>query len=92
MFTLRARVPNILGDFSDQVAETLGSRLSGLRTDQPGPYSRHVPVRDPDKMAALNAELEEKLLQIQELEGRSAGLEPATFRLVCRIGRIYAVL
>jgi hypothetical protein len=31
------------------------------------------------KIGWLKAELEEKLLQIREFEGRSAGLEPATF-------------
>jgi hypothetical protein len=32
---------------------------------------------NPEELAELKAELQEKLLQIQEFEERSAGLEPA---------------
>jgi hypothetical protein len=34
---------------------------------------------NPEELAALKAELRQKLLQIEEFEGRSAGLEPAAF-------------
>jgi hypothetical protein len=64
-------VPDFLSDFLEQAAETLGEPLFGASN---GPTGGPTPVTflsDPDKLAALKAELEEKLLQIQEFEGRA---------------------
>ena len=63
-------MPDFLGDYLEQVAETLGEPLFGALN---GPTGGPTPVTflaDPDKVAALKAELEEKLLQIREFEER----------------------
>ena len=71
VFHLRARVPKFLGDFFEQAAETLGEPLFGASN---GPTGGPTPVTflsDSDKLAALKAELQEKLLQIEGFEGRA---------------------
>ena len=58
-------------DLQKQAAEALGELLFG---DPDGPAADPTPVTlpsNPEELAALKAELEEKLLQIQELEGRA---------------------
>jgi hypothetical protein len=64
-------VLDFLGDFFKQAAETLGEPLFGTSN---GPNGGPTPVTflsESDKLAALKAELEEKLLQIREFEGRA---------------------
>ena len=58
-------------DPQKQAAEALGELLFGVPN---GPAAGSTPVTflsDPDKLAARRAELQQKLLQIEELEGRA---------------------
>ncbi len=58
-------------DLQKQAAEALGELLFGT---QDGAFGDPTPVTlpsDPDRLAELKAELQQKLLQIQELEGRA---------------------
>jgi hypothetical protein len=62
-----ARVLDFLGEFLEQTAETLGEPLFGASN---GPTGGPTPVTflsDPDKLAALKAEVEEKVLEIRGL-------------------------
>jgi len=64
-------VPDFLGDFLEQAAETVGEPLFGASN---GPTGSPTPVTflsDPDKLAEPKAELQEKLLQIEEFERRA---------------------
>ena len=56
-------------DLQNQAAEALGELLFGT---QDGTYGDSTPVTlpsNPERLAELKAELQEKLLQIQEFEG-----------------------
>jgi hypothetical protein len=64
-------VPDFLGDFLEQAAETLGEPLFGASHGPTGGLTPFTFLSDPDKLATLKAELEEKLLQIREFEGRA---------------------
>jgi hypothetical protein len=64
-------VPNFLGDFSEQAAESLREPLFRASNGPTGGPTPVTFVSDPDKLAALKAELQEKLLQIREFEGRA---------------------
>jgi hypothetical protein len=62
---------SVPADLQEQAAEALGELLFGASN---GPTRDPTPVTflsDPDKLAALKAELQEKLLQIEGLEGRA---------------------
>ena len=64
-------VPDFLSDFLEQAAETLGEPLFGASN---GPTGDPTPVTlpsNPKELAALKAELEQKLLQIRMFEGRA---------------------
>jgi hypothetical protein len=63
----------------EQAAETLGEPPFGASNGPTGDPTPVMFLSDPDKLAALKAELEEKLLQIRGFGVRSAGLEPAAF-------------
>jgi hypothetical protein len=58
-------------DLQKQAAEALGELLFGASNGPSGDPTPVTFLSDPDKLAALKAELEEKLLQIEEFEGRA---------------------
>ena len=61
-------MPDFLGDFLEQAAETLGEPLFGASN---GPTGGPTPVTflsDPDKLAELTVELAETFLQIREFQ------------------------
>jgi hypothetical protein len=73
-------VPNFLGGFLEEAAETLGEPLSGASNGPTGSPTPVTYLSDPDKLAALKAELQKKLLQIKEFEGRArqdSNLQPS---------------
>jgi hypothetical protein len=72
-------VPDFLGDLLERATETLGESLFGASIGLTGGPTPVTFLSDLDRLAELKAELQEKLLQIREFEGRSAGLEPAAF-------------
>jgi hypothetical protein len=58
-------------DLQKQAAEALGELLFGASNGPSGDPTPVTFLSDPDKLAALKAELEEKLLQIEEFEGHA---------------------
>ncbi len=58
-------------DLQKQDAEALGELLFGASNGPSGDLTPVTCLSDPDTLAALKAELEEKLLQIEGIEGRA---------------------
>jgi hypothetical protein len=61
-------VPDFLGDFLEQAAETLGEPLFEASNGSTGDPTPVTFLSDPDKLAESKAELQEKLLQIREFQ------------------------
>jgi hypothetical protein len=59
-------VPDFLGDHLEQAAENLGEPLFGASIDPTGGPTPVTFLSDLDKLAEPKAELQEKLLQIEE--------------------------
>ena len=57
-------------DLQKQAAEALGELLFGAQNRPTGNLTPVTLPSDPENLAALKAELKEKLLQIEEFEGR----------------------
>ena len=69
--TMMKYYTGVPADLQKQTAEALGELLFGA---QNGPTGNLTPVTlpsDPENLAELKAELKEKLLQIEEFEGRA---------------------
>ena len=58
-------------DLQKQAAEALGELLFGVRTVPTGEPSTGTLPSNPEDLAMLKAELQQKLLQIEELEARA---------------------
>ena len=58
-------------DLQKQATEALGVLLFGTSNGPSGDPTPVTFLSDPDKLAALKAELQEKLLQIEEFEERA---------------------
>ena len=58
-------------DLQKQAAEALGELLFGPQNAPAGGHTPATPPSDPEDLAMLKAELQQKLLQIEELEARA---------------------